>query len=79
MSRITISISDHRHRALKEIATRSGKTIGQIVEESLEFYGVKTSRQAADIVQQARQRAAMDEKAALDIAIDETRQVRRDT
>lgn len=78
MSRITISLSDEKHRALKELASRSGKTIGQIVEASLDFYGVKSSAQAAEIVRKARQRAAMDENAALDVAVEETRRQRQD-
>ena len=77
MSRITISISDQKHSALKEMSARSGKTIGQIVEESLEFYGVKTSKQAADLVKMARKRASLTEDKALQIAVEETRKVRK--
>lgn len=59
------------------MASRSGKTIGQIVEESLDFYGVKTSEQAAEIVRRAREHSAMDEEEAVDLAVRETRKERK--
>ncbi len=61
------------------MAARSGKTIGQIVEESLDFYGVKTSQQAAALVKKARARAVMDETAASVIAVEETRKARKNS
>ena len=73
MSRLTITLTDERHRALKEAAARSGKTIGQIVEESLELYGIKTQAQARELVAKARRRANLDEQQALDTAVEETR------
>ena len=44
MSRLTISISEARYRALKEASARRNKTIGQLIEESLELYGIKRAR-----------------------------------
>ena len=38
MSRLTITISDLHYRALKEASAQRNKTIGQLIEESLEFY-----------------------------------------
>ena len=73
MSRLTITLTDERHRALKEAAAKSGKTIGQIVEESLELYGVKTQAQARELVAKARRRANLGEQQALDTAVEETR------
>ena len=73
MSRLTITLTDERHRALKEAAAKSGKTIGQIVEESLELYGIKTQAQARELVAKARRRANLDEQQALDTAVEETR------
>jgi hypothetical protein len=40
MARLTITLSDERHRALKDAALRRHTTIGQIIEESLERTGV---------------------------------------
>jgi len=77
MARLTITLSDERHRALREAAVKRRKTIGQLIEESLEFYGIKTSRSAEDLVAKARARAALPEADALRRAVVETRAVRR--
>ena len=73
MARLTGTLTENRHRALKEAAARSGKTIGQIVEESLDFYGIKTQDQARELVDRARKRANLAEQRALEIAVEETR------
>jgi len=77
MARLTITLSTERHRALKEAAARRGKTIGRLVEESLDAYGIKTSSQAAALVARARQRSGMSEAAATRLAVEETRANRR--
>lgn len=40
ISRLTITLSEPLHRALKEAAAVRGKTIEQLIDESLYFYGV---------------------------------------
>ncbi|MGH8116427.1 MAG: hypothetical protein ACREP0_05255 [Rhodanobacteraceae bacterium] len=77
MSRLTITLSDDRYQALKEASARRGKTIGQLIDESLEFYGIKTRDDAARLVARARRHAGMDESAASKLAVDETRVARR--
>lgn len=77
MARLTISLSDERHRALREAAVKRRKTIGQLIEESLEFYGIKTARSAEEIVAKARARAALSEVDAVRLAVAETRAARR--
>jgi hypothetical protein len=77
MARLTITLSDERHRALREAAVKRGKTIGQLIEESLDFYGIKTARSAKELVAKARARASLGEAEALRTAVDETRAVRR--
>jgi len=77
LTRLTITLSRERHQALKEASARRGKTLGQIVEESLEFYGVKTRDQAGELVARARKAAGLKEQQALDIALEETRSERR--
>ena len=77
LTRLTITLSRERHQALKEASARSGKTLGQIVEESLEFYGVKTKEQAGQLVARARKTASLKEKQATEIALRETRSERR--
>jgi hypothetical protein len=77
MARLTITLSDERHRALREAAVSRRKTIGQLVEESLEFYGIKTARSAERLVAKARARASLSEAEALRLAVTETRASRR--
>lgn len=75
--RLTITLSEQRHRALKESALRRGTTIGALIDASLDAYGVKTTATAAELVARARAQAAIDEAAALALAVDETRAARR--
>lgn len=73
MSRLTISISDDMHRALKEAAVRQGRSIGSIIEEGLQLRGIKPIEDARSLVKKARAQAALTELEALDISIEETR------
>ena len=77
MARLTISLSDERHVALKETAARRGKKIGELIEESLESYGIKTRQEASALVAKARARSHMCLNAAMEIAVSETRAQRR--
>ena len=77
MPRLTISLSEERHRALKEAAVRRGKTIGQLIEESLDYCGIKTPARAAELVAHARQQARLGESEAVAIAVTETRKARQ--
>ena len=77
MARLTITLSDERRRALREAAVKRGKTIGQLIEASLDFYGIKTARSAQELVAKARARASLPEADALRLAVAETRAVRR--
>jgi hypothetical protein len=77
MARLTITLSEERHRALKETAARRSKTIRSLVEESLDAYGIKTTSQAAALVARARKRASMSEAEATRLAVKETRAHRR--
>jgi len=79
MSRLTITLSDERYRALKEASAQRGKTIGQLIEESLEFYGIKTRGDARDLVRRARARARLTDDQAMAVAQKEVRAARRRT
>jgi len=76
MSRLTITLSEARHRALKEASAQRDKTIGQLIDESLEFYGIKSREVARDLVRRARARSNLSEKQALKVAQEEVRAVR---
>ncbi len=73
MARLTITLSEERHRALKEAAARTHKSLGQIIEESLKFCGIKTTASAQKLVEQARQRSALTPAEAEKLALRETR------
>lgn len=77
MPNLTITLSEERYQALKETAARQHKNIEDLIDESLEFYGIKTGQSAAALVAQARQRSQLSEADALDLAVAETRSVRR--
>ena len=77
MSRLTITLSEARYRALKDASVQRNKTIGQLIDESLDFYGIKSRQEAQNLVRRARARSNLDEKQALDVAQREVRAVRR--
>jgi predicted transcriptional regulator len=76
MSRLTITLDDELHHALKETAARQGRSINAIVEESLRLRGIRDRASARTLVERARRQAAMSEESALDLAVSETRKVR---
>jgi len=76
MSRLTITLSEQRYRALKEAAAQRDKTIGQLIDESLDFYGIKSRDQALDLVRRARLHGQLNDEQALALAQDEVRAVR---
>lgn len=77
MSRLTITISDVRYRALKEASVQRDKTIGQLIEESLECYGIKTREDARALVQRARTHSGLSAAAALALADKEVKLARK--
>jgi predicted DNA-binding ribbon-helix-helix protein len=79
MSRLTITLSEPRYRALKEAAAQRDKTIGQLIDESLDFYGIKSREQAKDLVRRARAGSGVSDEQAMALALDAqhaTRQAR---
>lgn len=73
MSRLTITLENDLHRALKETAARQGKSIGKIIEESLNLRGIKTMESARQLVDRARKRTQCSEAEAVALANEETR------
>jgi predicted transcriptional regulator len=58
MARLTITLSDECHRALREVALKRGETIGKLIEESLQLYGIKGERSTAELVAKAAETRA---------------------
>ena len=77
MSRLTISLNDEMHQALKEAAARQGRSIGKIIEEGLILRGIKPASTARDLVAKARRRSTISEEDAMNIAVDEVRAERK--
>ena len=77
MSRLTITLDDDLHRALKETAARQGRSIALIIEESLRLRGIRSQASAIALVEEARKRAKLEPDAALELALEETRAVRK--
>jgi hypothetical protein len=77
MPRLTITLNEERHRALRRAAAESGRSMTEIIDEALAFYGLKSSKSAADLIASARERAAMREQEAELLAVAETRAARR--
>ena len=76
MSRLTITLSESRYRALKEASAQRDKTIGQLIDESLDFYGIKSRDDALELVRRARSRSKLDDAQAILVAQEQVRAVR---
>ena len=76
MPRLTVTLSESTYRALKETAARRDVPMRQIIEDSLDFYGIKTRESARSLVARARESARLSEKEALELAVEETRKQR---
>jgi hypothetical protein len=77
VSRLTLTLPDELHRALKESAAARGKTIGELVAESVIAYGIKPRAAAEELVARARRHAGLSEARAVALAVRETRAARR--
>ena len=77
MSRLTITLSEARYRALREACAQRDKTIGQLIDESLDFYGIKSQQDARDLVRRARAHSKLSENQALAVAQEQVLAVRR--
>ncbi len=77
MPRLTITLNEARHQALKEAAAKRRKSMGALIEESLELYGIKNREDAATLVAKARRRAGLSQEEAIELAVAETGAVRK--
>lgn len=77
MVRLTISLADLTHRALKEAAVRQNRSMASIIEESLKLRGLQPLDSAREIVAKARARSRLDADQAMVLAVKETRRSRK--
>ena len=76
MGRLTITLDDSLHQALKEASARQGRPIGKIIEEGLLLRGIKPTEGARELVAKARRQARSSEEQAIEVAVAETRAAR---
>lgn len=76
MPRLTISLTDRTHRALKEAAARRNRSMGSIIEESLELRGIQPNDAVEDIVAMARAKSRLGADDAMTLVVEETRRFR---
>ena len=76
MPRLTIRLADRMHQALKEAATRQSRSMGSIIEESLELRGIRPRDTARGTVAKARAESGLSADGAMDLAVEETRRFR---
>ena len=76
MPRLTISLADRTHRALKEAAARQNRSMGSIIEESLELRGIQPYDAAMEIVAKAQASNGLTDDDAMALAVEETRRYR---
>lgn len=77
MIRLTISLADRTHRALKEAAARQNRSMASIIEESLALRGIRPYDTAKEIVAKARAKSRLDADRAMALAVEETRLFRQ--
>lgn len=71
MSRLTITLDDDLHRALKEMAARQGRSIDSVIEESLR--GVQNRERARMLVAKVSQQSPLNADQAMAVALEESR------
>ena len=76
MPRLTISLTDRSHRALKEAAVRQNRSMGAIIEESLELRGIGPVDSVEEIVARVRASSGLSADEAMTLAVEETRRHR---
>ena len=76
MKRLTITLSETRYRALKEASVQRKKTMGQLIDESLENYGIKIQVNIQELLQRARKNSNLTKTHALKLANKHVRVVR---
>jgi hypothetical protein len=82
MARLTITLSDERHRQLKVRAALQGTTIGRLIEDGLEAADAHSREEGLRLLAKARANAAkaepkLSDEELMDLAIEETHIVRR--
>lgn len=76
MPRLTISLADRMHRALKEAAARQNRSMASIIEESLELRGIQPCDVTMEIVARPQASSGLNDDDTMALAVEETRRYR---
>jgi hypothetical protein len=76
MARLTVTLDDAVHYSLKEAAARRRRTDGELIDESLRFYGITRQEDVEHLVVAARERSGLADDEAMELAVRETATVR---
>ena len=76
MPRLTITLADRTHRALKEAAARQNRSMVSIIEESLELRGIQPCDAAMEIGARAQANSRLTDDGAMALAVEEARHYR---
>ena len=72
MPRTTVTLSDERYRALKQVAALRGQTITEVVDRALELAGVNTVESIRTMLAEASRHAGLTDEEAMEMALRET-------
>ena len=83
MTRLTITLSDERHRQLKSRSALYGKSIAQLIEEDLAATDIRIREEGLRLLALAECNAegvepALSDEELMELAIEETHAVRRE-
>lgn len=76
MARLTITLSDARYAALKLAAAQRQRTMGELIDDSLERCGIRTADEAVALVHRARENARLSEDDAVHLAVEQVARYR---
>ena len=71
MSRLTLTLSEARYRALKKATAQGDKTTGQLIDVSLGFYRIQSREDARHLVRRVRARSKLSEVQTVNMAQEE--------
>ena len=72
MGRLTITLPNGTHTALKQAAARQNRSMASIIDESLQLRGIRPYEHAREIVAKARARSKLSPAEADAVALEET-------
>lgn len=73
MVRLTISLDNRQHQALKRASQQRNKSIRELIAESLILNGIMAEESIEAVLERVWQRATLLDEEAMDLAVSESR------